>query len=101
MLPSLQEPTPRSFHAAAAATGLPGAEMGWAWALPFAGLLLTIATGPLLFPNVWHDHYGKIAALWAFVTLAPLASAYGTQAALAGFVHAMLAEYMSFIVLLF
>src|SRR3569623_274053 len=88
-------------QAAFAATGLPGAEMGWAWALPFAGLLLTIATGPLLFPNVWHDHYGKIAALWAFVTLAPLASAYGAQAALAGFVHAMLAEYMSFIVLLF
>jgi len=88
-------------QAAFAATGLPGAEMEWAWALPFAGLLLTIATGPLLFPNVWHDHYGKIAALWAFVTLAPLASAYGAQAALAGFVHAMLAEYMSFIVLLF
>ena len=88
-------------QAAFAATGLPGAEMGWAWALPFAGLLLTIATGPLLFPNVWHDHYGKIAALWAFVTVAPLASAYGAQAALAGFVHAMLAEYMSFIVLLF
>jgi Na+/H+ antiporter NhaD/arsenite permease-like protein len=88
-------------QAAFAAAELPGASMGFAWALPFAGLLLTIATGPLLFPNVWHDHYGKIAALWGFATLASLASAYGAQAALAGFVHAMLAEYMSFIVLLF
>ncbi len=75
--------------------------MGWAWALPFAGLLLTIATGPLLFPTVWHHHYGKIAAGWAVLTLAPLALAFGVPAALAGLVHAILAEYVSFIVLLF
>ena len=36
--------------------------MGWPWALPFAGILLSIATGPLLFPKFWHAHYGKIAA---------------------------------------
>ena len=84
-----------------AASALPGAAMGWAWALPFAGLLLTIATGPLLFPAVWHHHYGKIAAGWAVLTLAPLALAFGVPAALAGLVHAILAEYMSFIILLF
>src|SRR5690348_7644025 len=84
-----------------AASALPGATMGWGWAMPFAGLLLTIAAGPLLFPAIWHHQYGKIAAGWALVTLVSLASTYGAQAALAGFVHAMLAEYMSFIVLLF
>jgi Na+/H+ antiporter NhaD/arsenite permease-like protein len=83
-----------------AATALDGASIGWPWALPFAGLLLTIATGPLLFPDLWHRHYGKIAAAWAVATLAPLAWAYGGAAALAAFVHAMLAEYLSFIVLL-
>ncbi|HET9616737.1 MAG TPA: sodium:proton antiporter [Pseudolabrys sp.] len=88
-------------QAAFAATALPGAAMGWVWALPFAGLLLTIATGPLLSPNFWHHHYGKIAAGWALLTLIPMALAFGAPAALAGFVHAMLAEYMSFIVLLF
>ena len=88
-------------QAAFAAAELPGASMGWAWALPFAGLLLTIATGPLLFPNVWHHHYGKIGAGWALLTLLPMALTYGAASALAGFVHAMLAEYMSFIILLF
>jgi Na+/H+ antiporter NhaD/arsenite permease-like protein len=88
-------------RAAFAASTLPGAAMGWAWALPFAGLLLTIATGPLLFPTAWHHHYGKIAAGWAVLTLTPLALAFGVPAALAGLVHAILAEYVSFIVLLF
>jgi Na+/H+ antiporter NhaD/arsenite permease-like protein len=84
-----------------AATGLNGAAMSWPWALPFAGLLLSIATGPLLFPRFWHHHYGKVAALWALLTLVPLALSFGSSAAIAGFVHAMFAEYMSFIILLF
>jgi Na+/H+ antiporter NhaD/arsenite permease-like protein len=88
-------------QAALAAGALPGAAMGWGWALPFAGLLLTIATGPLLFPHLWHRHYGKIAAAWALLALAPLAFAFGSAAAFAGLVHAILAEYLSFIVLLF
>lgn len=91
---------------AAQAADLDGAAMSWPnltwhWALPFAGILLSIATGPLLFPKIWHDHYGKIAALWALLTLAPIAIAFGAGAALAAFVHAVLAEYMSFIILLF
>ncbi|MGB7258912.1 MAG: sodium:proton antiporter [Pseudolabrys sp.] len=84
-----------------AAPALDGAAMGWPWVLPFAGILLSIATGPLLFPKFWHAHYGKIAALWVLLTLIPLALAFGAGAALAAFVHAILAEYMSFIILLF
>ena len=75
--------------------------MRWPWALPFIGILLTIATGPLLFPRVWHHHYGKLAFAWSVLTLAPLAALHGAPVALAAFVHAMLAEYLSFIVLLF
>jgi len=86
---------------AAHAADLDGAQMAWPWALPFAGILLSIATGPLLFPKFWHAHYGKIAAAWALLTLAPLAIAFGASSALAAFVHAVLAEYMSFIILLF
>ena len=83
------------------AADLDGAAMGWPWALPFAGILLSIASGPLLFPKFWHAHYGKIAALWALIALLALAVRFGTATALAAFVHAVLAEYMSFIVLLF
>jgi Na+/H+ antiporter NhaD/arsenite permease-like protein len=86
-----------SAHAAA----LDGHAMSWRWALPFAGLLLTIATGPLLFPKIWHAHYGKIAAGWALLALVPLAVGFGASAAFEAFVHAILAEYLSFIVLLF
>jgi Na+/H+ antiporter NhaD/arsenite permease-like protein len=88
---------PQSAHAAA----LDGAAMKWPFALPFAGLLLSIAMGPLLFPKLWHAHYGKIAAAWSVLTLVPIAWFAGSPAMLAAFTHAMLAEYLSFIVLLF
>ncbi len=86
---------------ARAATALDGAAMTWPFALPFAGLLLSIALGPLLFAGFWHHHYGKIAAGWALVTFAALNWQAGLAAAVASFVHALLGDYMSFIVLLF
>src|SRR6266508_4600614 len=86
---------------AQAAAALDGAALRWPWALPFIGILVTIATGPLLFPRLWHRHYGKLAFAWSALTLAPLAAAYGTPVAAAAFAHAMLIEYLSFIVLLF
>ena len=83
------------------AATLDGAAMKWPFGLPFAGLLLSIALGPLLFARVWHAHYGKIAAAWALATLVSIAWLAGGSAMLAAFVHAMLAEYLSFIILLF
>ena len=52
-------------------------------------------------PEVWHAHYGKLVLAWSVVTIGALALVYGFGAALAGFAHAMVAEYMSFIVILF
>jgi Na+/H+ antiporter NhaD/arsenite permease-like protein len=86
---------------AAWAASLDGAAMRWPWALPFCGILLSIALGPLLFSRVWHDHHGKIAIAWSLLTLAPLAVANGVGAATAAFLHVILAEYLSFIVVLF
>src|SRR5712692_5534665 len=86
---------------ALAAPVLDGAALRWPWAIPFIGILITIATGPLLFPNIWHKHYGKLAFIWSTLTVAPLAAIYGTPSAIAAFVHTMLAEFLSFIVLLF
>jgi Na+/H+ antiporter NhaD/arsenite permease-like protein len=86
---------------AALAASLDGSAMGWPWALPFAAMLASIATGPLLFSSLWHRHYGKIALFWSVLALAALAAFNGVPAAMAAFVHAMLAEYLSFIVLLF
>jgi Na+/H+ antiporter NhaD/arsenite permease-like protein len=90
---------------ASASAGAPphldGAVLSWPWSLPFLGILLSIATGPLLFPRLWARHYGKIAAGWSAVTLVAIAFAFGATAALDGFLQAMLVDYMSFIALLF
>src|SRR5437870_1190893 len=59
-------------HAAA----LDGTALRWPWALPFIGILLTIATGPLVFPRLWHRHYGKLAFIWGTLTVAPMAALY-------------------------
>lgn len=81
--------------------GLPGAAMSLWWALPFAGLLLCIATGPLLYPHLWEHHYGKITAGWAALAVVPMAVAYGASVSAEAVLHALLLEYMSFIILLF
>jgi Na+/H+ antiporter NhaD/arsenite permease-like protein len=84
----------------ALAAELDGAELGFAWALPFLGILLSIALGPLVAPHAWEHHQGKIAAFWAVLVLAPLALMHGTAAASAALAHALLLEYVPFILLL-
>jgi Na+/H+ antiporter NhaD/arsenite permease-like protein len=86
---------------ALAAEALDGKSLSLFWVLPFAGLLLTIATGPVFFPRLWHDHYGKFTIFWALTALVPLALAKGLDVAFEASLHAILLEYVSFIVLLF
>ncbi len=78
-----------------------GAGMGLWWGVPFVGLLLSIATGPLLYPHVWERHYGKIALGWAALAVLPLAGAFGAVPATEAVAHTLLVEYLPFIVLLF
>jgi Na+/H+ antiporter NhaD/arsenite permease-like protein len=87
--------------APASAAGLDGTKLTWPWALPFAGLLISIATGPLLAPKFWHAHYGKVAFVWSALTVVPIAALYDLPTALATLSHAIVGEYMSFIILLF
>ncbi|MBV9968767.1 MAG: sodium:proton antiporter [Xanthobacteraceae bacterium] len=90
-----------AFSKPANAAGLDGAMLTWPWALPFAGLLISIAAGPLLAPKLWHAHYGKVAFMWSALTIAPIAALYDLPTALATLAHALVGEYMSFIILLF
>ena len=87
--------------ATAHAAPLDGAALAWPWALPFIGILTTIAIAPLLVPRFWQRHYGKLAFVWSALAVVPLAALYGLPVALAALLHTMLADYMSFIVLLF
>jgi Na+/H+ antiporter NhaD/arsenite permease-like protein len=86
---------------ASAAEGIPGATMSLLWALPFVGLLLSIATGPLFYHHIWEHHYGKITALWSALVIVPLAFSFGWAPMAGAVLHALLLEYMSFIILLF
>jgi Na+/H+ antiporter NhaD/arsenite permease-like protein/Tfp pilus assembly protein PilF len=77
------------------------ANLPWPLALPFAGMLLSIALGPIVVRQWWHIHYEKAAAFWAILTLGGLAAVTGPSAAAAGFVHSMMHEYLPFILMLF
>ncbi|MFT4243236.1 MAG: sodium:proton antiporter [Acidovorax sp.] len=82
------------------AADLDGSRLSVLWGLPFAGTLLSIALVPLVAPRFWHRHYGKVAAAWALAFLVPCAFVFGPRAAGAGLVHALVAEYLPFVILL-
>ena len=82
------------------AADIDGSKLSPLWGVPFAGILLSIALMPLLAPSFWHHHYGKVAAAWALAFLVPFAAMHGVAVAGAGFVHALVAEYIPFIILL-
>ena len=84
----------------ALAAQLDGSQLAPLWGLPFAGLLLSIALMPLLAPIFWHHHFGKVTAAWALAFLLPFAYAFGPGATAVNLVHALLAEYLPFILLL-
>jgi Na+/H+ antiporter NhaD/arsenite permease-like protein len=77
-----------------------GRLLGWTWALPFAGMLLSIAVFPLLAPSFWSQHFGKVSALWAFAYLVPLVTLHGWELGLYQVLHTALTEYIPFIILL-
>jgi Na+/H+ antiporter NhaD/arsenite permease-like protein len=84
----------------AAAADLDGRQLSAIWGLPFAGILLSIALMPLLAQRFWHHHFGKVAAAWSLAFLVPFALTFGPAAAGTSFVHALLAEYIPFVILL-
>ncbi len=70
----------------------------WA-AAPFAGLLLSIAALPLAARRFWHRHYPKVAAFWAALFAIPFLVAW-RGLALHELLHAALADYLPFVILL-
>jgi Na+/H+ antiporter NhaD/arsenite permease-like protein len=79
---------------------LDGGELGLLWAVPFVGMLLSIAIFPLVAPSFWHHHFGKISAAWAAAFLLPFAARFGFGLALYETLHTVLLEYTPFIILL-
>ena len=85
----------------ALAASLDGAQLSIIWVIPFVCMLLSIAIAPLAVPHFWHQHFGKISAAWGLAFLIPCAVFFGVGTAFEQFTHAMIDEYVPFIVLLF
>jgi Na+/H+ antiporter NhaD/arsenite permease-like protein len=68
-------------------------------ALPFAGILLSIALCPLLVPRFWHCHFGKVAAGWALAFAVPFVLRFG-GAGLHELLHVALVDYVPFLILI-
>jgi Na+/H+ antiporter NhaD/arsenite permease-like protein len=71
------------------------------WGVPFAGLLLSIAIVPLLAAHFWHEHFGKVALAWAVALVIPFVVTFGIDTTVRSLSHALLEEYVPFIVILF
>ena len=68
-------------------------------ALPFVGILLSIALFPLFKPVFWHHNFGKISLAWSLILAVPFLIAY-QGAALHSILHVYLIDYIPFIILL-
>ncbi len=89
--------------AAAATAGHEANNIGkilpWWAALPFVGMLLSIALCPLLTPRFWHLHYGKTAAFWALLFAIPFLLAFPNLAP-REIANIFFIDYVPFIILL-
>jgi len=68
-------------------------------AIPFVGILLSIALLPLFAPEFWHHHFAKVSAFWALFIAIPLLISH-RGVALHSFLHVLIADYVPFIILL-
>lgn len=82
------------------AASFDAASLSLFWGVPFALILLSIALFPLFFHHLWHNHFGKITLLWSLLFLIPFTIVFGFQESLHIVVHALIAEYIPFILLL-
>jgi Na+/H+ antiporter NhaD/arsenite permease-like protein len=69
-------------------------------ALPFIGLLASIAILPLAAHHFWEHHQGKVAAGWALLAVLALLIYDGWPGMVEALVHALLLDYLPFVLLL-
>ena len=67
--------------------------------IPFVGILLSIALGPLIAPHFWHAHFPKVSAFWALLFAVPFLF-WNPSEAIQEILHIYLMDYIPFIILL-
>lgn len=75
-------------------------SFGLVWIVPFAGLLLSIAVVPLLAPRFWRRLANIVPLIWALAFVVPFFALYGSATVGTALLHALLLDYLPFIILL-
>ncbi len=68
-------------------------------AVPFAGVLLSIALFPLIAPRFWHHHYPKVAVFWAALFAIPFLQSWRGEA-VHQIAHILWIDFVPFLALL-
>ncbi len=76
-----------------------GEQLSLWWIIPFAGILLSIAFGPLIAPHFWHKHFPKISLAWALIFAVPF-YIFHSEHAIHEILHIYFLDYIPFIILL-
>lgn len=79
---------------------LEGAGLSGIWALPFLGIILSIALFPLFAPNFWSKHYGKVSLFWALLIIVGIGALKGVGISLHTVAQVMFEQFLPFIFLL-
>ena len=85
---------------ALAAGGIDGTQVAVWMAIPFAGILLSIAVCPLIAPHWWHHNFGKVALFWGVLGAGLLFANFAFGDALYEVIHIVALDYVPFIILL-
>jgi Na+/H+ antiporter NhaD/arsenite permease-like protein len=79
---------------------LNGATLSALWALPFLGMILSIAIFPLVLPKFWGKHYGKVSFIWSVIVLVGIAATQGVGVSFHSLILVMFEQFLPFIFLL-
>lgn len=69
--------------------------------IPFAGLLLCVALGPLIAPKWWDSHEPHAVIFWSVLMAVLFATQYGVGDTVSTILDCLVGDYLTFIVLLF
>lgn len=84
----------------AATGGLALENLSFWWALPFCGMLGSLALMPLFAIHFWEAHYGKVAFAWSLVTILTLIAFFGVPLAQLEILGTFFHHYMPFIIMI-
>ena len=68
-------------------------------AIPFAGILLSIALLPLLAPAFWHHHFARSRPAWALLFAVPFVLALRRRRRSHELLHVAIVDYVPFLIL--